>query len=124
MKRFISLLLSLCMIVGFSGCSSENSSSNIENEPVTTQEEQDILIAYFSWSGNTERMAHMIQEEVGGDLFEIEPAVPYTEDYDALIDQAQQELNENARPELAAEVENWGEYEVVFIGYPKMEYSL
>lgn len=118
MKHFVSLLLSLSMIVGVSGCSSENSSSNIESEPIATQEEQDILIAYFSWSGNTERMARMIQEEVGGDLFKIEPAIPYAEDYDALIDQAQLELSENARPELAAEVENWDEYEVIFVGYP------
>ncbi len=49
------------------------------------------LIAYFSWSGNTEEMAAMIQAETGGDLFEIAPATPYTDDYDALLDIAQQD---------------------------------
>ena len=44
-----------------------------------------ILIAYFSWSGNTEELAGMIQSETSGELFEIEPAEPYTEDYDALF---------------------------------------
>ena len=76
------------------------------------------MIAYFSWSGNTEKMAQTIQEEIGGDLFQIEPAVPYTDDYDALLDIAQQEQADNARPELAAQVENWDSYEAVFVGFP------
>lgn len=77
-----------------------------------------ILIAYFSWSGNTEAVAGMIQEEVGGDLFEIAPAEPYTEDYDALLEIAQAEQQEEARPELAGQVENWDSYDVIFVGYP------
>ena len=77
-----------------------------------------ILIAYFSWSGNTEAVAGMIQEEVGGDLFEIAPAEPYTEDYDTLLEIAQTEQQEEARPELAAQVENWDSYDIIFVGYP------
>lgn len=77
-----------------------------------------ILIAYFSWSGNTEAVAGMIQEEVGGDLFEIAPAEPYTEDYDALLEIAQAEQQEEARPELVGQVENWDSYDVIFVGYP------
>ena len=77
-----------------------------------------ILIAYFSWSGNTEAVAGMIQEEVGGDLFEIVPTEPYTEDYDALLEIAQAEQQEEARPELAGQVENWDSYDVIFVGYP------
>lgn len=84
----------------------------------TAAEAGNILIAYFSWSGNTEAVAGMIQEEVGGDLFEIAPAEPYTEDYDALLEIAQTEQQEEARPELAAQVENWDGYDVVFVGYP------
>ena len=77
-----------------------------------------MLIAYFSWSGNTEQMAQTIQTETGGDLFRIEPAMPYTDDYDTLLDIAQQEQADNARPELAAQVENWDSYDVIFVGYP------
>ena len=77
-----------------------------------------ILVAYFSWSGNTEAMARMIQAETGGELFAIAPATPYTEDYNTLLDVAQQEQAEDARPELAAQVENWDSYDVVFVGYP------
>lgn len=77
-----------------------------------------ILVAYFSWSGNTEAMAQMIAEDTGATLFEIEPATPYTDDYDTLLDVAQQEQAEDARPELAAAVEGWDNYDVVFVGYP------
>ena len=77
-----------------------------------------VLVAYFSWSGNTEQMAQMIAEETGASLFEITPAAPYTDDYDELLDIAQQEQAEDARPELAAQVENWDSCDTVFVGYP------
>ena len=77
-----------------------------------------VLIAYFSWSGNTEQVAQIIQQETGGDLFEIAPAAPYTDDYDELLDIAQQEQADSARPELAGQVENWAQYDTIFVGYP------
>lgn len=89
--------------------------------PVESEESAEgsnTLIAYFSWSGNTEQMAQIIAEQTSGDLFEIEPANPYTDDYDTLLDVAQQEQRDNTRPELAAQVENWDRYDVVFVGYP------
>lgn len=93
----------------------ENSAESSE-EPVS--ETGGTLIAYFSWSGNTEAMANLIQQETGGDLFEITPAAPYPDDYNELLDIAQQEQDENARPELASQVENWESYDTVFVGYP------
>ena len=96
-------------------------SAGSEDEPAESEAptaEGGTLIAYFSWSGNTEQMAQTIQAEIGGDLFKIELATPYTEDYDTLLDIAQQEQAEDARPELAAQVENWDSYDVVFVGYP------
>lgn len=108
-----------------SGIGAESETPAPESEepssaPAATDEPESgkILVAYFSWSGNTEELAGMIQQETGGDLFEIEPATPYTDDYNALLDQAQQEQREDARPELAAAVENWDAYDVIFVGYP------
>ena len=80
--------------------------------PAATEEsagEGGTLIAYFSWSGNTEHMAQIIAEQTGGSLFEIEPATPYTDDYDTLLDIAQQEQSDNARPELSriTRVRSW-----------------
>lgn len=88
------------------------------NAATETTGDSNILVAYFSWSGNTEAMANLIAEQTGGTLFEIAPATPYTDDYDALLDVAQQEQAEDARPALAASVENWDSYDVVFVGYP------
>lgn len=87
-------------------------------EAESTAADENILIAYFSWSGNTEALAEMIQSEVGGDLFRIETAEPYTDDYDTLLDIAQAEQQEGARPQLSGQVDNWDSYDVIFVGYP------
>lgn len=141
MKKIVSFLLSAVLVFSLAACStqdSQNSSSNegevtespdVSPEPDTETSEESsaetaagkaggTLVAYFSWSGNTEQMARMIQEETGADLFEIEPAEPYTDDYDALLDVARQEQADSSRPEVASQVENWDSYDVVFVGYP------
>lgn len=77
-----------------------------------------ILIAYFSWSGNTEEMAAYIQEQTNGDLLEIEPLNPYPTDYEECGDAALAERDENARPEIANLPDSIEEYDTIFIGYP------
>lgn len=96
----------------------EPSEEPAESETSTTGDSSSVLIAYFSWSGNTEQVAQIIQQETGGDLFEITPATAYTDDYNELLDIAQQEQSGNARPELAGQVENWEQYDTIFVGYP------
>ena len=96
----------------------EPSEEPAERETSTAGDSSSVLIAYFSWSGNTEQVAQIIQQETGGDLFEIAPATAYTDDYNELLDIAQQEQSDNARPELAGQVENWEQYDTVFIGFP------
>ena len=75
------------------------------------------LIAYFSWSGNTEAVAQEIQAQTGADLFEIVPAEPYTDDYDELLDIAQEEQSSDARPAIAETVDLSG-YDTVYLGFP------
>jgi flavodoxin len=81
-------------------------------------QEKKILVADFSWSGNTRTIAEQIQKTTGNDLFEIKTATPYTTDYDAVVDQAQLEQRNNARPALAARVSDMDSYDTIFIGYP------
>lgn len=90
------------------------------------------LIAYFSRKGanyvngsitnlpvgNTDAAAKMAQEAVGGDLFEIKAVKTYPADYTETTKVAQSELRQNARPELAAHVENMHEYDTIILGYP------
>ena len=77
----------------------------------------DILVAYYSWSGNTKKIAELIQHEAGGTLFEIEPVQPYTTDYRAMVAQAKEEIFSGFRPDLKAMPETTS-YPVVFLGTP------
>ena len=67
--------------------------------------------------GNTEYVAGLIQQTIGGDLFRIEITEPYPLDHDPLVDQAAEEQNDDFRPELVTYVQNFGQYEYVFLGY-------
>ena len=77
-----------------------------------------ILIAYFSWGGNTEGVAKEIQSQTGADIFEITMMNPYSNDYNTVLDEAQRDQSAQTRPELATHVKNMDEYDIVMIGYP------
>ena len=101
-------------------------------------------MAYFSWAdnavldsgvdaitspsvippGNVQQLAGWVQEETGGDLFSIRVTDPYPSDWDACLDKANQERGENARPEMAENVENLDQYDVIFLGYPNWWYGV
>lgn len=119
----------------------ETSSSDTE-EAVSQVSGSNILIAYFTMPedvdtegadavtgasivvedgevlGNVEFLATIIQDTVGGDLFQIETVQQYPLEHDALVDQAAQEQDENARPELATHIDDLGQYDTIFLGYP------
>ena len=77
-----------------------------------------MLIAYFSWGGNTRGIAQEIQSQTGADLFEITLVEAYSSDYNTVLDEAQRDQNEQARPELASHVENMEDYDTIILGYP------
>ena len=96
--------------------------------PVTPQPDpgtgSKILVAYFSGSGNTERVAQDIADELGTDIFEITPVTPYTSaDLDWTVDgsRVNREHDNEALRDIAltqTTPANWDEYDTVFIGYP------
>lgn len=120
---------------------SSHSESVAENQ-TPAQSSSNILIAYFTMPedvdtagvdavagasivvdngqvmGNVEYMAGVIQQTVGGDLFQIETVQQYPLDHDPLVDQAAQEQDQNARPELATHIENLDQYDTILLGYP------
>lgn len=118
--------------------SEEENSAGIEETETSdgTQQAEDpdidnttVLVAYFSRTGenysvgniekgNTHIVADIIAEQTGGDTFEINTITPYPDDYDECTEIAKQEQDENARPELAASVENMEGYDIIFLGYP------
>ena len=116
--------------------------SPVQAQEQETNSESSVLIAYFSVPedidtegidadagasivvkdeqvmGNLEYMADIIQDTIGGDLFRIETVEEYPLDHDPLVDQAAQEQDENARPELASQIENPDQYDTILLGYP------
>ena len=88
-----------------------------------------MLVAYFSLAGeqynvdvveegNTSIIAHIIAEQTGADLFEIKPETPYPTTYQGLLGVTRQEMDNNARPEIADTVDDMDAYDTIFIGYP------
>ena len=76
------------------------------------------LVVYFSHTGNTETVANFIHEAVGGDIIKLETEEEYTDNYNDLLDIAQEEKNKNARPALKTQIDNIDEYDTIFLGYP------
>ncbi|MBS4933235.1 MAG: flavodoxin [Clostridiales bacterium] len=121
----------------------KNKDENTQTEE--TDSNRNILIAYFSVPetdgvdtvagasrvivdsevlGNNQYIAQLIQQEVGGDLFRIETVQEYPGTHEALLEFVYNELSDNARPELATQIENFDSYDVIFLGYPNWNSDL
>lgn len=99
-----------------SGSAEESSGQTDFSAPVETGSES--LVVYFSWSGNTENVAKSVQSQTDSDIFEIVPATSYSDDYDTVLDVAQEEQKDNARPAISGSIENIDQYDVVYVGFP------
>lgn len=142
-KKLLSIILAGVTAIGLmSGCGSTNqnsSSSNNDNKNANNTAEFDsnvaddttaaasngkTLVVYYSATGNTKNVAETIAQVTGGDLFEIEPKEPYTDDdLDWTNDDSRvsrEHEDESARDvELTStEVPDWDSYDTVYIGYP------
>lgn len=148
MKKLTALLMSFAMVLSLGACSGESqsepsdssssapesvqssqpeeASSDLESESQqqTDAETGKTLVVYYSATGNTEEAAGYIAQITGGDLFELEPVTPYTDEDLNYNDEgsrvSQEHEDESLRDvELVADtVENWDEYDTVFVGYP------
>lgn len=100
------------------------STDRVGTEQVSPEPENqsNLLVAYFSATGNTRALAEYAADAVGADLYEIVPEEPYTEeDLDYGNDQSRTSLEMNdadARPAISGSVENMEQYEIIFLGYP------
>ena len=128
MKKILSIFLTFTMMFSLSACadnsSQEDTSSNNTGEAQTSNVSSDnILIAYFSKTGNTEAIAQEIQSLTNGTLVEIETVEPYPDSYSETVDIAESEKEANARPEISTTVDNMDQYDTIFIGYPIWWYT-
>ncbi len=130
--------------VRFSNAEENNAGANTENqtEPTTTNEGLKTLIVYFSVPetdspdnmtqdeenstvvvngevlGNTQYVAQLISRYTGGDLFRLEPVDAYPTNHEELLQRAADEMRSDVRPEINSTIENFEEYDVIFVGYP------
>lgn len=79
------------------------------------------LVLYASRTNNTERVARQIQTTLDCDILEVEPQTPYEDDYNAMLERSQEELaaiRQGNYPAIKTTLENFDNYDIVFIGYP------
>ena len=142
------LVLAVAMTAALSACSDKTAGAqtdagssptggNLQNPPDDSNrpvnEDAKTLVVYFSVPdnrdnsyvevngerlGNTQYMAYVIQENTGANIFRILPKTPYPTDHNELLQVAQEEIRQNARPEIDGTIENFDSYDTVFVGYP------
>ena len=91
---------------------------DIDKDGIDADAGASIVVKDGQVMGNLEYMAGVIQQTIGGDLLCIETVEEYPLDHDPLVDQASEEQSEEARPELATQIENLGQYDTILLGYP------
>ena len=84
-----------------------------------------VLTVYYSWSnGNTERIAKLLQKEIGGDIVRIDTITPYEGSYDDVVNQGQEEVQHGYEPEIKPLGVNISDYDVIAVGTPTWWYTM
>ncbi|MGM9743112.1 MAG: flavodoxin family protein [Candidatus Cryptobacteroides sp.] len=141
MKKFLLLPLLLLSIISTPACGGDNP---IPEQPETPQQPEQpqnpgdnkdddnpdtpapggngrYLVLYASRTGNTERVAKLIQTTLDCDILEVEPETPYEDDYNAMLERAQEELasiRQGNYPPVKTSVDSFDSYDMVIVGYP------
>lgn len=133
MKKLTAVLLGLVLVFGLAACGGNDTAqttaptAGAATDAASNGAATDLgntLVVYFSATGNTEEAANYIAEATGGDLFELEPADPYTSADLNWTDENSRVVYEHDNPDardvelVSTAVENWDSYDTVFIGYP------
>ncbi len=121
MKLAFLLMLPL---FGLASCGGSRTNS-IDNSPESSVSgKNDVLVAYFSYSGNTQTVARIMNENIESDLFRIVVSEPYTDE--TLFDRAQEEVNSKSFPEISTHIEKdvFANYDTILIGFPIWWYDL
>ena len=80
--------------------------------------EEKVLVVYYSHSGNTKKVAEVIHNKVGGDIFRIEPSESYPANYNKVAEQAKKEIAIGYMPELRSDIDDIASYNKIFVGSP------
>jgi len=144
---FVCAIAAYCLAAGQATVSEEPSATQTVSEQPTkvTTDKGKSLVVYFSVPetdgvdassgasrvlsdgkimGNTQYVAAIIGEATGSDLFEIKTVHTYPASHKTLIEAAKVEIDNKTRPKLATHIENFADYDVVFVGFPNWWYDM
>lgn len=123
----IFVLLALIFVINRQSASSVGINENIQDENNkegnTSLDSSKVLVVYFSETGNTQKLAKIISDEVGGDFRRIVPTKAYPTG-DELFSYTEEEANNNERPTFNDLNVNMDDYDTIFIGYPIWWYDM
>lgn len=118
-------LYTLCLTACPTSAENTGIAQNMEPSPNTTMDgDSKALIVYLSRTKNTEALAKMVQEKVGGELVALELQRPYPKNYQAIVSQVDQENEDGYLPPLKTQITDIGQYDIIFVGYPTWDMQL
>ena len=128
MKKIVATMAAMLLTVaGMSACTAKakqvNNENDNEKQEVMDLKGKKVLVAYFSWSGNTKYAAQYIAQKLGADEFEIIREKPYPTEYTPCTEDAKAEKEAGERPAIKGKVENMAQYDVVFVCVPVWWYT-
>ena len=128
MKKIIFAVLAAVMVISLAACGGNNAKTEATSAPTAAASGNDnseaavnVLVAYFSATGNTRTIAEYIADSAKADIYEITPEVPYTDadlNYNSDCRANREQNDDSARPAISGTVENMEQYDTIFLGYP------
>ena len=128
MKKIIFAVLAAVMVISLAACGGNNTKTEATSAPTAAASGNDnsetagnVLVAYFSATGNTRTIAEYIADSAKADIYEITPEVPYTDadlNYNSDCRANREQNDDSARPAISGTVENMEQYDTIFLGYP------
>ncbi len=124
-KKAIVLPITVIGLVVIISIALSNALSNETNErEVSIMGNPKTLIVYYSRTGNTKVVAELIQEKLGGDLFQIETQEQRPSNYRKEVEKNEEEQEDSLLPELKSKISNFNQYDRIFIGTPTWNMAL
>ena len=127
MKKIIFVLMALLCLMGLAGCGGSTKTDNTvapkKAEAAESVKGKKALVVYFSYGGQTAKVAKAVQEATKADIFEVKTVTPYPQGYHDCLDYAKNEKNRNIHPEIQGNVPNIKDYDIVYMGFPIWWYT-
>lgn len=121
-KKIVACLICFVLFMGVAvngySTSAVAATTKKEAEQSAKNQKKKVLVVYFSRTGTTKTVAKKIKKMTGGTLFRIQTKKKYPSNYDKMLNTAQKEQDQKARPALKKKVKSMKKYDIILIGYP------